>query len=411
MFRDLLHLQGLWLSAPITVPQPPISTGGGITPITGNDAPAFVALPSYQVNVYDPTTGDMLRIFDPRNFYEMSYERLLWHVGKLAIVLPYELGIEDAFPVDALIDILRTSPVTGKLELEDTYLCRLTQRFVDDGAEQFAVGGLHLNHLFDRRIIDPADDPAAAGGYSTKAGAADNVIRAYVREQMGDLASTDRNLPNFTVSPVPGTGHPVGARKRYDNLLATLQELSAKGDMDFVMQHLSSNVLYCNVAVMGTDKTRGTNYPLFPYVGLAPERGNLEAPSLTLDRKEEGNVVYMLGEGNRENRSLFVMSGSGAADSPYNRIEFTKNAQNSDKKSPLELVTDAFSALRDSQPTTEFTFKPVTTAAGSIYQLDWILGDKVTVSWGAFEQDVRITGVNVRLDSEGEDIEVTIKDV
>lgn len=370
-----------------------------------------MTLPSYQLNVYDPTTGDLLHIFDPNNFYDMSYERLLWDVGKFALTLPYFDGIEDLFPLDALIDVLRTSPVTGRLVLEDTYLCRLTNKFWSEAELQYVVGGLHLNHLFDRRIIDPADDPNAAGGYSTKADAADNVIRAYVREQMGDLASVDRSLPNFTVSPVPGTGSPVGARKRYDPLLKTLQELSAKGEMDFVMQHLSSNVLYCNVAAIGTDKTRTTNYPLRPYVGLAPERGNLENPALTIDRKEEGNVVYMLGEGNRENRTLFIMSGSGAADSPLNRIEFTKNAQKSDKKSPLELVTDAFSALRDSQATTEFTFKPITSAAGSIYQLDWVLGDKVTVSWGTFEKDVRIIGVRVRIDGEGEQIEVTVKDV
>lgn len=370
-----------------------------------------MTLPSYQLNVYDPTTGDLLQIFDPNNFYEMTYERLLWDVGKFVLTLPYKDGIEDLFPVDALMDILRTSPDTGNLVLEDTYLCRLTNKFWAQGELQYVVGGLHLNHLFDRRIIDPADDPTAAGGYSTKADAADNVIRAYVREQMGDLASADRSLPNFTVSPVPGTGNPVGARKRYDNLLKTLQELSAKGEMDFVLQHLLGNSIYCNIAVIGTDKTRTANYPLQPYVGLAPERGNLEDPSLTIDRKEEGNVVYILGEGNRENRTLFIMSGSGVTDSPYNRIEFTKNAQNSDKKSPLELVTDAFAALRDNQPTTEFTFKPISTAAGSVYQLDWILGDKVTVSWGTFEQDVRITGVKIKISSEGEEIEVLIKDV
>lgn len=370
-----------------------------------------MTLPSYQLNVYDPTSGELLHIFDPNNFYEMSYERLMWDVGKFALTLPYFDGIEALFPLDALMDVLRTSPESGGLVLEDTYLCRLTNKFWADETLQYVVGGLHLNHLFDRRIIDPADDPTAAGGYSTKADAADNVIRAFVREQLGDLASVDRRIPNMTISPVPGTGSPVGARKRYDSLLKTLRDLTVQGDVDFVMQHLDENNLYCNIAPIGSDKTRTTNYPLFPYVGLAPERGNLADPSLTIDRKDEGNVVYILGEGNRENRTLFIMSGSGAADSPYNRIEFTKNAQNTDKKSPLELVTDAFAALRESQPTTEFTFKPITTASGSIYQLDWVLGDKVTVSWGVFEKDVRIIGVRIRIDGEGEQIEVTVKDV
>lgn len=372
---------------------------------------AWFTLPQYQLDIYSPVTGEILGVLTQTEFEQLSYERLVNDVGRLALTMPYSMALESLFPLDAIIDVRRTSPITGRLQLEESYLLRLTHHFQEGNRETFAIGALACNHLIERRIVDPTDDPLAAGGYSTKAGASDNVIRAYLREQLGDLSSSARRIPNLAVAPVAGTGAVVGARKRYEPLLKTLQDLAERGRMDFNVDHPSSNDFYIRVESIGTDRTRTANYPFRPWVGLMPERGNLSNPSLMVDRKNEQNVVYTLGEGDGANRSVLIMAGTGVADSPLNRIEFTADARSSQKSASSQLLTDAYAALNEKQITTEFTFEPMPTASGSVYQLDWFLGDRVTVGWGNVEKDVRVMGVEVRIDSGGEDIRVAVRDV
>lgn len=367
-------------------------------------------LPNYQINVYDPLTGDLLAVFTQTQFMELQYEKLLNDVGKCALTLPYQPGLESIFRLDALIDILRTHPATGTLAKQDTYLVRLTHRYQDEQSDWYTIGGLSLNHLLDRRVIDPDDDPLAAGGYSTKAGPADQVMAAYAREQLGDLASVGRAIPGLTIGPAAGFVTPVGARKRYDNLLTVFRELSEAGRVDFAIERTGGNNLFMRIRRTGTNRTRTTNYPLQPWVGLAPERGNLINPALIRDRKEEKNVVYALGEGDTTNRTVLKISGAGVADSPYNRVEFTQNISTGNKKSPTELYTRGIAALNEKQVTTEFTFELNLAAAGAIYELDWTIGDYVTAFWGDFTKDVRIIGVEVSLQPDREDVKVLLKD-
>ena len=79
-----------------------------------------MTLPSFQVEVYHPTSGDLIHVFDARSFHELRYERLLNGIGKLVMVLPATPGLPELFPLDALIEVRRTSPSTGRLITEDT---------------------------------------------------------------------------------------------------------------------------------------------------------------------------------------------------------------------------------------------------------------------------------------------------
>lgn len=369
-----------------------------------------MAFASYQINVYSCVSGDIVQIFDPRSLYEVRYEKVLNDVGKLAMTLPYQDGLETIFALDNLIDILRIHPVTNRLAVDETYLVRTTNRFRQGSEEMFVVGGLSLNHLLMRRLIDPTDDPLAAGGYSTKAGAADVVMTEYVDEQAGPSASANRQIPGLSLSPTSAIGNPVGGRERYTGLLSTLQRLGRKGVMDFNIQHVEGTTLRFSATRIGEDKTRATNYPGRPFVLLSPDLGNMDDPNLLIDRKQEGTTAYVMGEGDGENRTVLIHSNSHVADSPYNRIEFQSDARNTDKGETDELLTAAYAAVASKLPEIKFTFLPVIEAAGLVYQQDWIIGDYVTARWDMIEQDVRITGVEIQLDSSGEGLEMTIEE-
>lgn len=366
-------------------------------------------LADYQIETISPYTGAVTHVFDSQSIYDLRYNRTLNDVGALVMTLPADDALPALFPKDTLIEVLRTSPLTDNLVVEDTYLSRLTHRFREGDDERFAIGAVSLNHLIARRVIDPADDPLAAAGYSTKTGTADEVIRAFAREQMGDLASTGRRFPNLTVGLTPGTALPVGKRARYENLLATFQELAIQGQTDFVITRYSMNKLRLSIQPIGRDRTKTSNYPFASFTQFDPDRGNLANPSLVLDAKKEQNFCYALGQGQGDTRITARVAGDNISESPYNRIEFTADVRQSDRSNSLYLLTGARSALTSNQESREFTFETIPGASGTTYRKDYDLGDKVTVRWAEVSMDLRITNIEINLEESDENLNITLE--
>lgn len=370
-----------------------------------------MSLPNYQVVVVSPVDGTTQIIYDGTAIQNLRYSRVLDDVGKLALELDRDQDLTPLFPVDTLIEVQRTSPVTGQLQVEDTYLSRITTRLREGDIERFVVGGVSLNHLILRRVVDPDDDPAAVGGYSIKQGAADDVMRGYAREALGDLASADRQMNNVSVGAVASVGQLVGRRIRYENLLEVFQSLAEQGDVDFIFRRITGNTIQLQIAPIGTDKTYTTNYPFAPFVYLTPQRGNLTDPVLTLDRKDEANFVYALGQGPGEQRIVLPLQGDGVSDSPYNRIEFALDARTSERGDTLQLLTAARNALFDRRQQQEFSFTPTGSEPGNVYRQDWDLGDKVTAAWGDVRIDLRVREIEIQISAGGEDISCKLEPI
>lgn len=370
-----------------------------------------MSLPNYQISIIGAATGSTNLVLDGSAFDDLKFSRVLDDIGVLALTLPFDADLAAQFTLDAFIEVARTSPVTGKLQTEETYFNRLTHHFREGDEEKLIIGGFSLNHLLARRIVDPADDPLGAGGYSTKSGPADDVLVAYAREQCGDLASAARRFPNFSVAASSSLGATAGRRLRYENVLEVFQDVCNQSRltlMDFQIVRLNGNTLRLNVAPIGTDRTRTRNYPAAPFVELNPLRGNLSDPSLLFDRKKEQNFVYALAKGPGESRIVTRVSGEGIADSPYNRMEFTTDIRNAERGDTATVFTSARAALFDQQPKKEFTFKPTGTEPGGIYRQDYDIGDLVTCTFGDDSFDLRIRGVEITLSPDNEEISVTV---
>lgn len=363
-----------------------------------------MSLADYQLTVRSPDDGAVRTVLDGSAFDDCKYSRVLNDVGVLAMTLPSDPDWPAIFTLDALIDIERTSPITGLLQLEETYLTRLLHRFREGDQERFIVGGLSLNHLLARRLVDPDDDPLAAGGYSTKAGPADDILIAYANEQCGASASAIRQFPNFSVAASNSVGATAGRRLRYENLLDVFQDVCNQSNVDFITTRLTGNSLRLTVYPIGTDRTRSRNYPFAPFVELNPLRGNLSDPSLLNDRKNEQNYVYALGQGPGESRIVSKLAGDGINDSPYNRIEFTADIRTAERGDSTTITTGARAALVEKQPKNEFTFKPTGTEPGNVYRQDWDVGDVLTCVWDDEVINLRVREVEISLSSSGETI-------
>lgn len=369
-----------------------------------------MALPTYQIAVLNPLSGAVSAIFDGTAIYDLRYSRALNDVGVLALTLPSTADIRAVFVLDAFIEVYRAD-VNGDLQREETYLCRLTHRFIDGDEERFVVGGVSLNHLLMRRIIDPADDSGAtADGRSAKTGTADQVISDYCNEQMGPGASIARRTPGLTITAMP-IGLSVAASLRFEYLFNQVQALALAGAVDFAIERTTGAQMELKIGMVGADKTYTTNAPLGkPWVGLSPRRGNLTQPSLLADRKKEGTFVYALGQGQGTDRIIYQAAGANLIDSPFNRIEFTDDLRNIDLADTLGLQTGAASALAEKALRHEFTYQPTGQEPGNIYHVDWDLGDAVTVNWDEFAVDLRVINIDISIDSGGETITATVTD-
>lgn len=368
-------------------------------------------LADYQISVIDPATGELLIVYDGPSLYSMRYSRTLNGIGAVVLELPSEADLTSVFVLDAFIEVARRHPVTDILLPDETYLTRLTHRFRNGDEERFVAGGLSLNHLIARRVVDPDDDPAAAGGFSTKAGAADTVILDYADEQMVSNVNTLRRFPGLSINASLGVGRSVGARERYTSLIELFQNLAKRGEVDFVIERVTGTSLRLTVEPIGTDKTQTSNYPFGQFMMLNPLRGNLTNPSLEVDRREEATFVYAMGQGQGKSRKVLKVAGSGVSDSPFNRIEFVKDARNIDRSDTLGLLTEAQTMLLEKQPIRTFTYDSTGQEPGNVYHKDWELGDRLTVAWDEQSYDLRITGVEIQISEEGETMSVTTERV
>ena len=368
----------------------------------------------YELRILD-YEGELLKVYSSQEWVSLKYDRVVNEIGAFACVfagqevawLTENLMLPTA--LDYFVEIWRKNSLTGVREIEDTYFLRMVNPFEDESGSWFVIGGLSLNHLLLRRVIDPNDDSRAVGGFITEAGVSSTLIHDLVKEHLGDNASAPRAVPNFTQES-DGTGLDAGGRWRYDSLLEVLQDLAVKGQVQFRITRTDGNNLLFSVGSLSTDRTTTANYPGGDYLSLNREVGNLVDPSLVLDYQEQLNYIYARGEGNVDNETILALQGDGVTHSPYNRIEFSKGIGRENGDNALSLLTSAVAELQDNQPLIELTF-PVNEVAGFRYKQNWNLGDLVTVSWASHEDDLRISAIEVDVQDDEDTINITVEKV
>lgn len=366
-------------------------------------------LSSYQILFLHPVTGAVIKVFDAQAFYAIRYSRTYNGIGSIIVTLPVDNVPLSAYDLtDMFIEVQRTSPITGALIVEETYLARSWRRYRQGNDERYSIGGLSLNHLLARRVVDPDDDPAEAGGYSTKAGTADVVLYEYANEQIATLASAPRQMPGLSVPGVLGVAPSIGLRLQYENLFQVFQQSCQQAGIDFQISRTSGINMELNIGYLTVDRTQTANYPTQPFVLLTPERGNLANPSFSRDRTDEKNFVYMQGKGQGTNRYAIQWQDSATSSaSPFNRIEFAADARNVEKGNSLGILTEAVDALKETQQVIKFEFEPEGIEPGNIYRQNWDVGDLVSAAWGNIFNDLRILSVDINVSEAGENLAIT----
>ncbi len=366
----------------------------------------------YQVAFYEPT-GRLVYIHTLTAVDQMAYTRRLNGVGAFMMSLPRALRQPVMLRKDALAQVYRSDPVTGQMREDGTYFLRSAEH-VPGAYDGLVIGGVSAEHLFKRRVYNPDDDPHVAGGFSTKSGPAVTVMREVVTEQMiAPAANPERAFPGLRLADIgedTSPNYPFRREIGQQNVLDVLSDIAKATRLDFWLAFDGIDTVggyprfVFHAGRRGTDRSKHS-HPAGPYVYLTPSSGNLVEPQLTLDSTEEANAVYVLGKGANGNRLVYRQERhSAVVESPFNRVE--RAVESSEADTLDELLAAASTALAEGAPQVTFSFVPLVTAAGAIYQLDWRLGDVVTVGAYGYEMDARVTAVTVTLTGAGETIEV-----
>lgn len=366
-------------------------------------------LTDYQIRLLSRDDGSVKNLFGQGEVNNASYSRVWNALGTFAIEFQGSDALWAQFELDDMIEFERRHPVTGQFAVEDTFYIRFFNRFIQDSDDRIIIGGYSLDHLLKRRLIDPADDPIAAGGYSIKAGPADAVMHDLADEQMGSLASIERQVPGFTVGSVANIGNLTGDKFRYENLLDTFQDLGYRGDIDFKISRTTGRSTVLTLGKFGQDYTFEPNLGFTQMVLLEPQKGNLIDPNLTLDYKDEITWLYAQGQGPGNSRIVAQLGSDRFDASPFNRIEGTEDFRNLDRSTGSDLLSAGYGALQDLRGEEDFDFDIDATLPGTVYRQDWDLYDRITVKWQT-QRNYRITEIEVRFDAGGETIRVGVED-
>lgn len=288
---------------------------------------------------------------------------------------------------------------------------RTPQRQLTDlQKDNFVSYGRSLLDLIHRReILFPPPNNLSGPG--------ETVIKTIVENNAGPSATVanGRIEPGVTqglsIQTDDGEGEQWEGERSYRNLLETIQEISILTFIDFdvlLASGLDGTPPLFQFATFypqrGTDRTANNTLGNVPVV-FSLSQGNMVDPSYTIGRTEEITVLVGLGQGQEDDREVWVSRLANENISPWNHIEATHDARNVDTLQALADETDM--KLEELQAKESFTFRILQTPA-SAYGLHYFVGDVVTARFKNIERDIKIVGANITVRDGKEEIDLEL---
>lgn len=331
-------------------------------------------------------------------------------VGALTVRLPYRSDLALIVRPDLRLEVERS--IGGY-----TRLLGDTAWFVN-GWEDDPVG--NVISLFAEpagaRILADREVAAASGSAAAeKTDAADDLIKAYVRDQAISASDPLRNYASTfcIVEPDAGAGASLSWSASYRRLLQVCQEISAQSQQagspvffDVVLPVIGGPLeLRTYVGQRGVDR-RALGTPRF---GI--EYGNVTGLVIRHDYRQERTAAIALGRdlGPARDTSGWRTTAE-AARSPVGRREVSVSAQHAAKGATSVLVAAADATLWAARSRTQLSGDIVQTDTCR-YGLDWGLGDVVPVDARGQTYSARIDTIYITVAGGAERITAPLREV
>lgn len=335
------------------------------------------------------------------NWQSLTYQRMVNASSNATIVVPADNIDLRNVSRDTVIDIYRLAGNTERLATDTRWLVRSIKKWRDAKRVSYVeLGCKSVNSILNRRNV------AANAGTANarKTAAADDMLRAIAREQLGASASSDRSWASLiTIGADLGLAPSQTKEFAWRKVEKTMQEIAlasmaaGTGLYFDVIWNGQSYEFIVAIGQRGTDRSRSGFVP----AEVSEERGNLSEPTLIIDYEDEVTAVTAIGAGVGNLRLTTVATDTTRINaSPFGRIESVINA-NADSSSLL--TAEANAALRDGRPKRLFTGKLLDTSSFA-YERDWFWGDKITATYDGQTFDCSIDAIQVSVSGNKETI-------
>lgn len=309
---------------------------------------------------------------------------------------------------DGLITVHRAiGGAVARLEGDRAWLIRkITRRVGTRGQRTTRLVAVDGNDLLRRRIVDYD----AGTSYTDKTSAADNVMKAIVRENFVSAADATRNLASalFSVDADLGAAPSVSKAFTRREVLSVLQELAEAATQ--AGTYTSFDVVWTGAAWLFRTFTgqRGVDHAgSSDRVLLGPAYGSLTDVEDTDDATEEATRIIAGGQGEGTDRAVArVNDTTRQGASPYNLIEDFTNQNNT--ADATQLADEADSVLRQRRPRRVISGTFVDTP-GAQYGRHFGFGDLVVAEVNAVSVTCRVDAVHITVSGGREKIDIRLR--
>lgn len=344
---------------------------------------------------------------------DLAYTRAVNTVGALTLTLPPSVPLS-FLQRDGRVLVYRSIlGVPPALEMETQWFIVGIERSLSESGEQVTiVKAVDAVDLLRRRIVAYA----AGSSQAVKSGAADDVMKAVVRENLSSSA-TDGNralaTSLFRVANNTGQGPTIAKAFSRRNVLDVLHDLADASTQ--AGTYLTFDVVWTG------DVFEFRTYPLWRGVDhrfpgganpviLSPESGSLTRVSYTTDYGSEVTAAYVGGQGEESARVVgSAVDTARATLSPFARCEAW--SQNNNTADSAVLADDADALVRGGRPRVVFEGAVNTDAPGAMYGREYGFGDVVTAQAFGVSVDCRIDAVSVRVTADAERVQLVARSV
>lgn len=331
--------------------------------------------------------------------------RMVNTVGTLTLILPYG-AIPAAFiQVDFLILIWKSINGGPRILMHQTVYHMQRWKHTDrDGDRRTTIECVDVLHLLKRRLIAYYAGSAQAQKASA---AADNLMKAFVRENLASTASdyagsAIRGLPatSLIVDPDLSLAASVPKAAAWRVLYDVLRELADSSRtagtwlaFDLVVEVGRGLTFRTFINQRGIDRRTGPNAVL-----LSESAGTLINTELVTDFNEFATTIYAGGPGEQSDRIIATASNALLVRSSVGRYEdFTTAYQGT---SAAYVTSEAQYTLSLRRPRQTLT-GDIQESPSLIYDRDISFGDYVQMEAFGATADARLDGVHTVLDESG----------
>jgi hypothetical protein len=346
-------------------------------------------------------------ITDYRN---LDATRVISGIGALSLTLSEDQTADIPFQADTRLALILSGDDNSYSNIFGTYLLGGWEWQTLGHEHYVTLKALCANSLLSRRIVAYA----AGSAQAQKTGAADDLMRAVVRENLGSSAGTGRNISAYGLSVEAdlSLASSITMAFAWRNVYDVINDLVSSayqqnGDRllwDTRPDSDGWSVVFAVRKDFFRDRRMSSPYALW----LSADNDTLESVVESYDRRDAYNIVYAGGQGTGSNRVIVTASDSAEmAKSVIARSEsFYDGSQYSDLTS---LTAAANGRLQYGKPKTAVKAK-LNEGYLIHYGRDIMIGDALTIKARA-EYDMVLKSAHLTSSEGVTDIDLTLEEI